>query len=644
MTNNIAIENVYPEINCGSFYSKGTLGDKFDVYADVYKGGHETIASFLKYRKKGESEWAVVPMGSIGNDRWHGSFTLERIGMYEYTIEAYLDSYSTLLKDAESWYKAGEPVEADISRIFSILESARKQSENNERQFLSHIIDGTKNMSVYEILSILNDTALRAVALKYQEKKDLSTYKILKVFCDRKKATFSAWYELFPRSQGKSNSVSGTFKDVESRLDDIKKMGFDVLYLTPIHPIGVTNRRGKNGARYANKGDVGSPWAIGSSEGGHMDINSELGGIKDFEHLISEAKARDIEIAMDMAFQCSPDHPYVKKHPDWFAHGPDGKIKYAENPPKKYFDIYPIDFGTPDKNNLYRELKSVVIFWIEKGIRIFRVDNPHTKPFDFWNYLITEIKEEYPETLFLSEAFTRKPVMYWLGKIGFSMSYTYFTWRNYDYEIRDYFNELYSDEIKQFFRPMLFTNTPDILPRSLAGKNRNAFIIRSVLASTLSPLWGIYSGFELCENQPMGDSEEYLNSEKYEIRKRDWNASGNIRDIIGRLNLIRRENEALQNFGNLRFCKNDNHNILSYVRYTRDLKNVLIISVNLNPDETHSDVIHLPLREIGMNTGAFEVIDLLDGSEYTWNSYSNYVRLIPGIRQAHIMKVITQDA
>ncbi len=637
--NEIAIENVYPEINCGAFYSKSSVGDRFDVYADVFKGGHDLVYAMLKHRKTGGNEWITTPMAILNDDRWHAEFLLDEVGMYEYTIEAWVDRYSTLLRDIESWYSAGEPVDSDLSGLIKILNTVRKRCNSAELPIVSGAIESVEKIGIHESISRLKDKRLQEIVNRHQEKTGYSSYKILRVFCDRKRAVFSAWYELFPRSQGADTNVSGTLNDVVGRLDDIRSMGFDVLYLTPIHPIGVTNRRGKNGARVSKEDDVGSPWAIGNSDGGYFAINRALGTMKDFTHLLNEARKRDIEIAMDLAFQCSPDHPYVKAHPDWFLHGKDGRIRYAENPPKKYFDIYPIDFGTADKENLYRELKSIVTFWIQKGIRIFRVDNPHTKPFDFWDYLINEIRSEYPETIFLSEAFTRKKVMYELSKIGFSMSYTYFTWRNYDYEIAEYFNELCSSEIVPFFRPMLFTNTPDILPASLSGKGRNSFIIRAVLASTLSSLWGVYSGFELCESTAIGSTEEYLDSEKYEIKKRDWDKQGNIKGVISRLNTIRKENSALQNTRNLKFCTNSNHNILSYLRYSDDLKNIIIVAVNLNPDETHSDVIRIPFGDIGIRAGTYGVVDLLDGSEYIWSGENNYVRLVPGSRQAHVMKV-----
>jgi starch synthase (maltosyl-transferring) len=640
MTNEIAIENVYPEIDCGRYYSKKSLGDKMEVYADIFKGGHDLIHSVLKYRRQGMSEWVTRSMRQLEDDRWGGDFVMDEIGMYEYTIEAWVDTYFTYVHNIESWFAAGESVEGDLSRVAEILQLAMKKGSESEAYTISGAIEAIKKMGTYEIISKLKEDKLHEIVNRYQERAGFSSYRVLRVFCDRKRSTFSAWYELFPRSQGSINSKSGTFRDVEDRLDDIKQMGFDVLYLTPIHPIGITNRRGKNGSRNCLPEDVGSPWAIGNWDGGHLAINRDLGTMDDFMHLIAEARKRDIEIAMDLAFQCSPDHPYVREHPEWFAHGPDGRIRYAENPPKKYYDIYPLDFRTSDKDSLYRELKRIVLFWIDKGIRIFRVDNPHTKPFDFWDFLINDIKAEYPETIFLSEAFTRRKVMYELSKIGFSMSYTYFTWRNYDYEIVEYFNELSSPALTPFFRPMLFTNTPDIIPSSLSGKNRNAFIIRSVLASTLSPLWGIYSGFELCENTSLGNTEEYQDSEKYEIRKRDWNQPGNIKDIISRLNMIRRDSSALQNLGNLKFCRNSNHNILAYVRYSNDLKDILIIAVNLNPDETHSDVIMIPFADLGMDMGVYKVLDLLDGSEYEWSGNRNYVRLIPGVRQAHIFKVV----
>ncbi len=635
--NNIAIENVYPEIDNGLFYVKKTVGDKLDVYADIFKAGTDNIKSYLMYRKKGDLNWNKTEMEYLCDDRWHGSFILNDIGLYEYKITAWADNYNTLLKNIESWYKAGESIKSDLIDIINILkkiENSKKYKDIKYKDVIEKRIDTINNSNDYEAINILNDDNLQKIVLKYQEKKDYTEYKILYVFSDRKIACFSSWYELFPRSYN-------GFKGVENQLDYIKNMGFDVLYLTPIHPIGITNRRGKNGSRIANENDPGSPWAIGNSDGGYYSTNKDLGTIDDFIHLINKAKSMNIEIAMDLAYQCSPDHPYVKEHSDWFYKRSDNTIRYAENPPKKYYDIFSFNFDTKDKENLYKELKNVILFWIKNGIRIFRVDNPHTKPFSFWNFIIKNIKNDYPDTIFLAEAFTRRKVMYELSKIGFSMSYTYFTWKNTYYEIRDYFNELYSYPYNLFFRPMLFTNTPDVLPESLKNKGKEAFITRSLLAGTLSPLWGIYSGFELCENKPLNNnSEEYLDSEKYEIKQRDFNSKLNIINIISKINKIRIENDALKTF-NLIFCDNNNNNIISYLRYNNDKTNIIIVVINLDENNIQCDNIRIPLKSlVNKDITTYNVIDLLDNSVYAWHGEYNYVRLIPGYRNAHILKVM----
>ncbi len=632
--NNIAIENVYPEIDNGLFYVKKTVNDKFNVYADIFRAGTDTVKSYLLYRKNGNLNWNQTGMEYLNDDRWYGSFILNDTGLYEYKITAWTDTYNTLLKNLESWYRAGESIKSDLFDIINILKNIEKNSLESDKNIIEGKINLINNSNDYEAVNILKGDELKNIVLKYQEKRDYTEYKILYVFSDRKASGFSSWYELFPRSYS-------SFNGVEKELTDIKNMGFDVLYLTPVHPIGITDRRGKNGSRVADKNDPGSPWAIGNSQGGHYSINSDLGTLDDFLHLIKTARSMNIEIAMDLAYQCSPDHPYVKEHDNWFYKRPDGTIRYAENPPKKYYDIFPFNFDTEDKENLYRELKNIIIFWIKNGVKIFRVDNPHTKPFSFWDYVINGIKNEYPEVIFLAEAFTRRKIMYELSKIGFSMSYTYFTWVNTYDEIKNYFNELYSHPNNLFFRPMLFTNTPDILPESLKNKNRDAFIMRSLLAGTLSPLWGIYSGFEICENQPLNDnSEEYLDSEKYEIKKRDSDKPGNIKNLISKINKIRLENDALKTF-NLIFCDNNNKNIISYLRYSDNKSNIIIVVVNLDTNNVQGDMVRIPLRALNMDENiTYNVIDLLDNSKYTWHGENNYVRLIPGYRNAHILKVI----
>ncbi|WP_393971590.1 DUF3416 domain-containing protein [Oxyplasma meridianum] len=637
----IAIENVWPQLECGKFSAKAVVGDKFTVKADIFTHGTDLISANLKFRPQGSAVWESIPMQLEDNDRWSGRFEIPTTGFYEYTIEAWVDKFATQSRNIASWIMGGESIDADLKVAISMLKDIATRCGSKDSAFIRKKIAAIGRSDPADVPHLLNDPGLLSIVRQYGEKKDLTTFSpVMRVSVDRVKAGFSSWYEIFPRSQGNKPGVSGTFRDCEKKLDYISSMGFDVLYLTPIHPIGITERRGKNGARKAMPGDPGSPWAIGNSFGGHDAINPDLGTMDDFIHLINVAKKKGLEIAMDLAFQCSPDHPYVKDHPEWFYHRPDGTIRYAENPPKKYYDIYPLNFDSPEKENLWKELKRVILFWIEKGVKIFRVDNPHTKPLDFWKWILNEVKKDHDDVIFLAEAFTRPKLMYELSKIGFSMSYTYFTWRNYDFEIREYFSELSSPELKSHFRPMIFTNTPDILPPILQKAGRPAFMFRSVLAATLSPLWGIYSGFEICENQAVPGTEEYLNSEKYEIRNRNFDEPGNIRELITKLNAIRRSEKALQSIGNVQFHQSDNPNIIFYTRQSNDGKEALMVAVNLNPDQVHSATVRVPLSLVGADESKpYKVRDLLTGDLYVWNGEYNYVRLIPGERPAHILKV-----
>lgn len=637
----IAIENVWPQLECGKFSAKAVVGDKFTVKADIFTHGTDLISANLKFRPQGSAVWESIPMQLEDNDRWSGRFEIPTTGFYEYTIEAWVDKFATQSRNIASWIMGGESIDADLKVAISMLKDIATRCGSKDSAFIRKKIAAIGRSDPADVPHLLNDPGLLSIVRQYGEKKDLTTFSpVMRVSVDRVKAGFSSWYEIFPRSQGNKPGVSGTFRDCEKKLDYISLMGFDVLYLTPIHPIGITERRGKNGARKAMPGDPGSPWAIGNSFGGHDAINPDLGTMDDFIHLINVAKKKGLEIAMDLAFQCSPDHPYVKDHPEWFYHRPDGTIRYAENPPKKYYDIYPLNFDSPEKENLWKELKRVILFWIEKGVKIFRVDNPHTKPLDFWKWILNEVKKDHDDVIFLAEAFTRPKLMYELSKIGFSMSYTYFTWRNYDFEIREYFSELSSPELKSHFRPMIFTNTPDILPPILQKAGRPAFMFRSVLAATLSPLWGIYSGFEICENQAVPGTEEYLNSEKYEIRNRNFDEPGNIRELITKLNAIRRSEKALQSIGNVQFHQSDNPNIIFYTRQSNDGKEALMVAVNLNPDQVHSATVRVPLSLVGADESKpYKVRDLLTGDLYVWNGEYNYVRLIPGERPAHILKV-----
>ena len=635
MENRIIIENVLPSPRNLSYSSKGVVSSSAKISCSVYTHGTDLVTGIVEYRNYGSADPRSVPLTGSGNDVFTAFIPLERAGILEYRIVAWIDLFSNWIQKIRAWREAGEDVSADIASGAQIVNEAVERTDGEEGKSLSKLLELLRSGSVDRAIEFASSEEIRKIMFEYQTRDHEVSCDWIRITVDPPYAEFASWYEMFPRSQGSNPRKSGTFNDCIRRIPDIKKMGFDVVYLPPIHPIGITNRRGKNGSPKAGKNDPGSPWAIGNADGGHYSIERSLGTMKDFERLLQACADNGIMLAMDLAYQCSPDHPYVRDHPEWFFHRPDGTIRYAENPPKKYFDIYPINFDCQDRNALWNELRNIVIFWIEKGIRIFRVDNPHTKPFDFWSWLLSSIKERYPDVIFLSEAFTRPKVMYHLSMIGFSESYTYFTWRNYKEEIEEYFTELYSEDVIPYFRPMLFTNTPDILPFVLQKGGAPAFMIRAILAATLSPLWGIYSGFELCENEAIEGKEEYLNSEKYEIKIRNWDAPGNIKPLISNLNSIRQTNSCLQERSGLIFIDAGNPNIIAYARYSSGSS--LLIIVNINPFETHEATVNVPIGLYGISDGeSYTVEDLLDGSRYTWHGSANYVRLTPGTRPAHI--------
>ena len=636
----IVIEEVMPAVDNGNYPAKATEGSILTVTARIYRSGSSRIRARVANKHSSDRKWEYAPLEPLGNDLWAGKISIRKKGNYSFKIQSWEDDFGTWREGILKWAAAGEDVKQDQIAGVQMLKTYLRNAKGNLRTKLSQIIRSIETATSSSLKDILTDSDNIDTVYLCQSHHGLVSSRTFKVLSERKEASFSAWYELFPRSQGQPGSGPGTFADVERRIPDIKEMGFDVIYLTPIHPIGKTNRRGKDGSPRAKKTDPGSPWAIGSELGGHKDIDPSLGTVEDFLHLVEEARKNGLEIALDIAIQCSPDHPYVKEHPEWFYRRPDGSIRYAENPPKKYYDIYPLKFEGPHKKALYEEMKSIFLTWAERGVRIFRVDNPHTKPFEFWEWLIGEVRKIYPDCIFLAEAFTRPSVMYRLSKIGFSSSYTYFTWRNYDFEIKDYFTEISSDPLRAHFRPMLFPNTPDILPPVLQTGGRAAFKMRAILAATLSPLWGIYSGFELCENEAIEGKEEYLNSEKYEIKKRDWFAPGNIRKFISVLNRIRKESSALMEIGNLEFHTTNNPNIIFYTRKSIKTGETLMIAVNINPFETHQATVEVPLEKVGIcNDLPYRVTDLLTGATYTWQGEKNYVRLIPDERPAHILRI-----
>ena len=641
----VVIEAVKPEIDGGRFPIKRIIGDTVVVEADIFADGHDLLSATLLYRKESDPNWIEVPMEFLVNDRWRGSFMVTEPGRYQYTFIAWVDRFKTWQQDMSKRVQAKQDVAIDFLIGAQLIEEASQRAGKSDAGKLrkwAETLRSDQTLPLAKTRLALGDRVSTVMA-RYQDSQYAVTYsRELAVVVDREKARFSTWYEMFPRSCMPGPGRHGTFKDCEARLPYISEMGFDVLYFPPIHPIGFTSRKGKNNNPTAKEGDPGTPWAIGSAEGGHKAVHLQLGTLEDFRRFIDKAKEHGLELALDLAFQCSPDHPYVREHPEWFRWRPDGTVQYAENPPKKYQDIYPLEFATEKWQELWEELKSVVLFWIEQGVRIFRVDNPHTKPFAFWEWLIYEVKKDYPEVIFLSEAFTRPKIMYQLAKLGFTQSYTYFTWRNAKWELTQYFTELTQTEVREFFRPNLWPNTPDILSDYLRDGGRPAFMTRLVLAATLGANYGIYGpAFELCENRRKDrQSEEYLDSEKYELKQWNLESPGSLKDFIARANKIRRENPALQNDISLRFHSVDNEQLICYSKRTEDLSSVILVVVNLDYRYKQSGWVDLALKELELeHDQPYEVHDLLAGATYQWRGSRNYVELDPQKIPAHIFQV-----
>jgi starch synthase (maltosyl-transferring) len=640
------IKGVKPEVEDGRFSIKRTIGQSVKVEADIFADGHDSLTAYLLYRHESRPEWTRVAMENKLNDSWQGSFQVDIVGRYVYTIVAWIDHFRSWQRDLTKRIESGQSdIEVNLLMGAQIIAGAGQNASGEMQQLM---VNWSKTLQSDQIplkdkLSIALDQEVLKVMAKYPNQKFATTYpKELGVVVEPVRALFSSWYEMFPRSCSPQPGLHGTFRDCESRLSYIAKMGFDVLYLPPVHPIGHTNRKGKNNSIVSGPQDVGTPWAIGSEVGGHTSIHPQLGDLEDFQRFRLKAREFGLEVAMDLAFQCSPDHPYVEEHPKWFKHRPDGSIQFAENPPKKYQDIYPLDFESEDWENLWQELKKVVTFWIDQGITTFRVDNPHTKSFYFWEWLITEVKNSHPEIIFLAEAFTRPNVMYQLAQVGFSQSYTYFTWRNTKEELIDYLTELTRSDVHEYFRPNFWPNTPDILSEYLQTGGRPAFMTRLVLAATLGASYGIYGpAFELCEDSPREPgSEEYLNSEKYEIKNWNINRSDSLADFITRINNIRRNNLALHENNNLNFHSIDNERMICYTKNTDDLSNIILVVVNLDPDHKHSGWLELPLDYLGLDSKQpFQVHDLLSGARYLWSGSRNYVELDPQIVTAHIFQI-----
>jgi starch synthase (maltosyl-transferring) len=639
----VVIENLQPLLDGGDYPIKRIVGEDLAAEADIFKDGHDVVAAVLKWRVVGKRAWRETPMSFVDNDRWHGVCTLYDEAIHEYTVEAWTDTF-------RSWqFEFAKKFEAGISALQSealegaalVAAAARRARDRADRARLGEFSEQMSAATNSEIYAIAKSAELEVLMATYPDCSDATQYgPAPRVIVERSAALFGAWYEFFPRSAGGRGDGGSTFRDCLARVDDAKAMGFDVIYFPPIHPIGHTNRKGRNNAVTSEPGDPGVPWAIGSDAGGHKTVEPSLGTLADFDWLQKEVRKRGMEIALDFAINCSPDHPYVKEHPDWFYKRPDGTIKYAENPPKKYEDIYPLNFRCENWRELWAEMKSVVLFWAERGVRIFRVDNPHTKPVAFWEYLIRGVREKYPDAIFLAEAFTRPKMMKALAKAGFNQSYTYFTWRNSKQELIEYFTELTQTEMSEYFRPNLWPNTPDILPFVLQEGGRTTFMIRVLLAATLSPLYGIYSGYELCENEALPGREEYLDSEKYQFKERDWNAPGNIKAWISRLNKIRKQNRALQLYTNLRFHNAENEAVLFYSKMTAARDNIILVLVNLDPFRKQNSFVDVPVEQFGqMESDEYRVQDLLSGATYTWRGQRNYVELDPKVQPAHIFLV-----
>jgi starch synthase (maltosyl-transferring) len=639
----VIIEGVSPEIDCGRFPIKRTLGEAVCVEADIFTDGHDAVRSILRFKKEGEKTWREVPMLPLVNDRWKAEFTVEALGRYRYTLRAHVDPFLTWHRDLAKRLEAKQDVSLELLVGANLIEaSAARAGKDADR--LRKAAEVLRNDGpLDEKIRFARDPALPRLVGQYPDPATVTTYaKELEVFVDRERARFSAWYEMFPRSLAEHPDAHGTFADVEKTLPYVAAMGFDVLYLPPIHPIGNTKRKGPNNALSAGPDDPGSPWAIGGPEGGHKAIHPQLGSLADFHKLVAAAKKHGMELALDIAFQCSPDHPYVREHPDWFRSRPDGTIQYAENPPKKYEDIYPFDFESDDWAGLWEELRGIFRYWIDQGVRIFRVDNPHTKALPFWEWALTTLKNEFPDTIFLAEAFTRPRPLYHLAKLGFSQSYNYFPWRNTKWELEEYFTELTQTEVREYFRANLWPNTPDILTEYLQHGGRPAHIIRLVLAATLGASYGIYGpAFELFESRPRKPgSEEYLDSEKYELRQWKRDRPDSLKDLIARVNKARRENPALQYDQALRFHKIGNDDMLCYSKATPDKQNVVLMVVNLSPHHKQAGWVDLSLAELGLDEGqAFQVHDLLSDARYIWHGARNFVELDPHVLPVHLFRI-----
>ena len=689
----VVIENVTPCLDGGRYAVKGVVGDLFEVEANIFTHGHEVLRAVLLWRPKGADAWqeTAMELSDPGHDRWRGAFRLEQNGAYEYSVLAWRDAFLSWAADLGKKHDAGLDLTSELQEGRILVEQILARASEEHRGRLQEILvyfeeqlapatamdralalvdrveeqDGEGEPitgTLTEMRLVLRGLAagaglaaagdpvaeivlgqeLELIMSQYSDRGDGARLaRPLEVFADRPEARYAAWYEMWPRSQGTVEGRGATFADMERRLPQIREMGFTVVYLPPIHPIGRTNRKGPNNSLVCPPGSPGCPYAVGNELGGHQAVEPELGTLEDFARFERACREQGMETALDLALQTSPDHPWVTEHPQWFKRRPDGSIKFAENPPKKYEDIYPLDFNTEDREGLFAEVLAVVRFWMERGVRIFRVDNPHTKPVFFWEWLIGEVHATDPDVLFLAEAFTRPRMMQALAKAGFTQSYTYFTWRNFKKELTDYFTELTASPVADYMRGNLFTNTPDILPEVLQDAPRQAFKMRATLAATLSSVWGMYNGFELCEGAALPGREEYLNSEKYDYKVWDWDRPGNIVSFIAALNRVRREHPALQRYCNLRFYEADNDNILFYGKHTEDMRSVVLVVVNLDPYSAQESMVRLPMEELGLGPDeTFQMHELISDRRFFWRGEQNYVRLDPEDQPAHVLRLL----
>jgi starch synthase (maltosyl-transferring) len=645
LNNRVEIANVSPSVDCGRYAAKAVVGDQVIVSADILREGHDKLAAAVRFKGPRDRSWREAPLHLDINDRWYGTIPVDQLGAWRYHVVAWTDHYAGWLDGLGKKHAAGQAdLEVELEEGAMLLD--RRKTPKAGQALLGDTAARLRDseLTLGERVAAAADPVLLELLGRHPERLDMTQSKPdLPVWVDREAARFSAWYEMFPRSEGATAERSGTLKEAAKRLPAIAEMGFDVVYLPPIHPIGHSGRKGIGGPYDLSPGplDPGSPWAIGSEEGGHTAVHPDLGTISDFDFFVAEAERCGLEVALDYALQCSPDHPWVKEHPQWFRQRADGTIAYAENPPKKYQDIYPINFDTDDYDGLVTELKGVLEFWIDHGVKIFRVDNPHTKPLPFWEWMIGELRAEHPDLIFLSEAFTRPKMMHTLAKLGFSQSYTYFAWRNAKWELESYLHELSRTEVADSFRPSFWPNTPDILTEYLQTGGRPAFKIRVLLAALLSPAYGIYSGYELCENRPLEPgSEEYFQSEKYRYKPRDWDRADSLAPYITRLNRIRREHRVFHELRNLWFHHIDNDNLVCFSKVGPERTEPVLVIVNLDPANPHEATTWLDMWQLGLeNVGPYEAHDLLTDTRYVWNGPSNYVRLDPTQEPAHVLSL-----